>query len=195
MTIRQDRKTKFYKPYINLNGEELSINASDKYGVYKEIIIGFVSQLDIALSIHKRLLVHRIDLHTTYYTPNNKIISRFMNRIKQWLKRNYGLDNIGYIWVREKERAKHQHYHLALLLNGDKIRHPKRLNETLKEKWLPYGHIPVIKSPYYFIDKHNHKEMRGKVIYRVSYLAKVRGKGYRDGQANDYQTSRLKSEK
>ena len=34
--------------------------------------------------------------------------------------------------------------------------------------------------------------MRGKAIYRISYLAKTRGKGYRDPQAKDYETSRLK---
>jgi len=31
-----------------------------------------------------------------------------------------------------------------------------------------------------------------EAIWRISYMAKIRGKGYRDPQANDYQTSRLK---
>jgi hypothetical protein len=34
--------------------------------------------------------------------------------------------------------------------------------------------------------------VRLDAIYRISYLAKVRGKGYRDPQAKDYGTSRLK---
>jgi hypothetical protein len=34
--------------------------------------------------------------------------------------------------------------------------------------------------------------MRAKAINRLSYLAKTRGKGYRDPQAKDYGTSRLK---
>ena len=192
MNKTQDRKTKHFNENLRINGELLGVNAGGKYGVYVEIIQRFVEQLDIAISIHKRLLVHRVDLHTTYYSPNNKIISRFMNRVKQWIGRNYGIDNIGYLWVREQERAKHQHYHLVLLLDGDKIRHPKRLNELIKEKWLPHGHMPVIPRPYYFINKHNHQEKRGDVIYRVSYLAKIRGKGYRDPQAKDYQASRLR---
>ena len=50
----------------------------------------------------------------------------------------------------------------------------------------------MIKHPYYFIDKHNYKEVRAEAIYRISYLAKIRGKRYRDPQAKDYQTSRLK---
>jgi len=191
MPLIQDRKTKHFKPYIEINGETLKVNAGKKKGIYKEIIKRFVSQLDIALSIHKRLLVIRVDFHLNKFSSDNKVISRFMNRLKQWLKRNYGLDKIGYIWAREQERSKQQHYHLALLLDGDKIRHPKRLNGQIKEMWLPYGHMPVIKSPYSFIDKYNHKEVRAEIIYRNSYLAKVRGKRYRDKQIKDYQSSRL----
>ena len=51
--------------------------------------------------------------------------------------------------------------------------------------------MPVIKNPFYFIDKDNYQEMRGEAINRISYLAKTRGKGYRDPQAKDYGTSRL----
>ena len=192
MPLVQDRKTKYFKSDIKINGETININAGKKKGIYKEILERFVGQLDIAYSIHKRVLVHRIDLHTNYFTVNNKIISKFMNRLKQWLKRNYGLDKIGYIWVREKERSDKQHYHLALLLDGDKIRHPKRLNEQIKEMWLPLGHVPVTLNPYYNIDKHNHNETRAEIIERVSYLAKVRGKRIRDKQIKDYQTSRLR---
>jgi len=118
-----------------------------------------------------------------------------MNRLNQWMRRNYGIKNIGYIWVREREKAKEQHYHLALYLDGNKIQHPKKLNAQIKKMWAPHGYMPTISKPYYYIDKNNHKERRLEAIYRVSYLAKVRGKGYRDEQAKDYQTSRLKLSK
>ena len=52
--------------------------------------------------------------------------------------------------------------------------------------------MPVIKNPFYFIDKDNCQEERAKAIDRLSYLAKTRGKGYRDSQAKDYGSSRLK---
>ena len=192
MPLVQDRKTKHFKPYIEINNEIIKINAGATKGIYKEIIERFIDQLDIAFKYHKRLLVHRVDLHLNKFSSDNKVISRFMNRLKQWLKRNYGLDKIGYIWVREQDRSDKQHYHLALLLDGDKIRHPKRLNEQIKEMWLPLGHVPVTLNPYYIIDKHNHNETRAEIIERVSYLAKVRGKRLRDKQIKDYQTSRLR---
>jgi hypothetical protein len=34
--------------------------------------------------------------------------------------------------VREKERAKKQHYHLVLFLYGNKIQHPKKINAKIK---------------------------------------------------------------
>jgi hypothetical protein len=61
----------------------------------------------------------------------------------------------------------------------------------IKEMYAPYGHMPVIENPFYYINKDDNKT-RFEAIYRLSYLAKVRGKGYRDTQAKDYQTSRLK---
>jgi len=115
-----------------------------------------------------------------------------MNRLKQWIKRNYGIIDIGSIWVREREKAKEQHYHLTLYLDGNKIQHPKKLNVQIKEMWAPHGHMPTILKPYYYIDRNNLKARRLDAIYRVSYLAKVRGKGYRDEQAKDYGASRLK---
>jgi len=191
MPLVQDRKTKHFKPYIEINDETIKINAGATRGIYKEIIARFIDQFDIAFKVHKRLLVHRVDLHLNKFSSDNKVISRFMNRLKQWLKRNYGLEKIGYIWVREQEKSDKQHYHLALLLDGDKIRHPKRLNEQIREMWLPLGHVPVTLNPYYNINKHNHNETRAEIIERVSYLAKVRGKRIRDKQTKDYQTSRL----
>ena len=61
----------------------------------------------------------------------------------------------------------------------------------MKEMWLESGHMPYLEHPFYYIDKHNIETERLKVIYRVSYLAKARGKGYRDKQAKDYGSSKL----
>jgi hypothetical protein len=188
---KQDRKTKYFKDYIELNNEQLKINSGVDKGIYLEILTRIINQLDTSYSIHKRLLVVRFDLHLRHYTPNNEVISKFIKRTKQWVSRNYKMKDIGYVWVREVERSKVQHYHLVLFLDGDKIKHPGRLIKRLKETWLDNGHMPVIKNPYYFLDKHNRQELRGKVIDRLSYLAKTRGKRYRDHHTKDYGSSRL----
>ena len=191
MSNRNNRKTVYFDEHYEYNGEILTIQQG-KQGVYIETLNKIIEQLDIALQIHKRILVHRFDLHVNYYEGNSKCLSKFMNRLKQWIKRNYGIIGIGSIWVREREKSKEQHYHLALFLDGNKIQHPKKLNAQIKEMWGPNGHMPTISNPFYYIDKNNLETERLEAIYRVSYLAKVRGKGYRDEQAKDYEASRLK---
>ena len=62
----------------------------------------------------------------------------------------------------------------------------------IKDAWeRPTGgyHVPTIKRPFYFV---NSEEIVQEVVYRVSYLAKTRGKGYRPPQTKDFQCSRMK---
>ena len=188
---KQDRKTKYFKDYLELNNEQLKINAGVDKGIYLEILTRIINQLDIAYSIHKRILVVRFDLHLNHYTSNNEVISKFLKRIKQWLSRNYKMKDIGHTWARELERAKAQHYHCVLFLDGDKIQYPSKLIEQIKKTWSQNGHMHKVKNSFYYIDKNNYQEERAEAIYRISYLAKTRGKGYRDLQAKDYGASRL----
>jgi len=188
----KNRKKEYYNSTLTFNNEELTINSNNVYGVYPIIIEKMIEQLDASIRIHKRVFVLRLDLHLREYSADNKTISTFMNRLKQWIGRNYKTKDIGSIWVREMEKAKHQHYHVALFIDGDVIRTSHKILKVIRAKWFQNGHVPVIENPYYFIDKHNLKEKRASVIERLSYYAKTRGKGYRDPQAKDYQTSRLR---
>ena len=188
---KRNRKKEHYGSLLTINNEQLEINSTDTLGVYPKIIEKVVEQLDICIAIHKRVFVLRFDLHLKEYSGDNKIISTFMNRLKQWIKRNYKPKDIGFGGVREQERAKTQHYHVALFIDGDVIRYPNKLLRAIRPKWFKYGHCPVLEHPYYFIDKHNLEDERKEVIKRVSYLGKTRGKGYRASPAKDYQTSRL----
>ena len=189
---KRNRKKEFYNHSLIINNEHIEINSTDTLGVYPIIIEKMVEQLDICIDIHKRVFVLRFDLHLKEYSGDNKIISTFMNRLKQWIKRNYKTKDIGSQWVREMERDKTHHYHVALFIDGDVIRTSQRLLRAIRAKWFKYGHCPVVEHPYYFIDKHNLEDERKEVIKRLSYLAKTRGKGYRNSQAKDYSTSRLK---
>ena len=111
---------------------------------------------------------------------------------RQKLKRVYGFKDIGYAWAREQERSKKQHYHFVLFLDGDLIRHSSKITQIIKQAWEREGsncYMPVIPRPFHFADN---EEAVQDMLERVSYLAKPRGKGYRDNQVKDYNCSRMK---
>lgn len=189
---RRNRKQIIKEGWINYKGEQIEICNSSDYGIYKEIITSLIEQLDASIYIHKRILCVRLDFHVNYHTSNNIRFSNFLKQLKQWISRNYGIKQIGHQWVREQEKSKKQHYHLVLFLDGNKIQNPKKINEIIREMWLPRGSMYVPENCYIYIDKHNISTSRPKAIYRSSYMAKIRGKSYRDSQTKDYSSSRLK---
>lgn len=190
----RNRKRVIYDNVVEFQGSEYEVNSKTS-GLYSEIIIRMLSQLDIALKKWRRVFVFRFDLHSAYYAPDNQRISRFKDRLFKRLQRSYGFKKIGFCWVREQDRAEAQHYHWVLFLDGSLIRHSSIISEMVKECWedeTGAHHVPYIPHRYHFVDS---KETLAKVIFRISYLAKARGKGYRDKQAKDFQCSRMKDEK
>jgi len=164
-----------------------------KYGLYTPILHKIIDQYQIALDKWRRVFVLRVELHLSHETDNNRVVTLFLKRLFPQLKQKYDFKDIGYAWAREYHgKGKGQHYHLALFLDGNKVRHSARINEIIKASWeRPLGgyHLGYIKRPFYFV---NNEEVEQKAIYRVSYLAKTRGKGERPPQTKDYQCSRMK---
>ncbi len=182
-----DTITHCNKTYKINNGEH------KKYSLYIEQLKKIIEQFEIGLAKWSRVFVLRFDLHIPYETKDNKQMTGFRKRLFQKLKREYGFDSIGFCWAREYHRkGKGQPYHWAIWLDGNKIRHSSRINEMIKKAWeKPTGgyHVPTIKKPFYFV---NSEEIAQDAIYRLSYLAKTRGKGHRPNQTKDYQCSRMK---
>ena len=179
--------------FYNYKEEELFINSSKTKGVYPNIIEKIVEQLDTCLAIHKRVLVVRFDLSLDEYSGDNHTISTFINRQKQRMFKTYRVKNIGHAWKREQETSKAQHYHVALFIDGNKIQHPSKLLRQIKAKWFKHGRCWIPDDCFYYLDesKTNFKQTRGEAIYRLSYLGKTRGTGYKDVQAKNYSVSRL----
>ena len=190
MSNRLGRKTIVYESNFRFKDETFVVNSGEGKGIIKEILEKLIEQLQISYEIHRRLHVLRFDLHQENYSDDNQTISRFFNLMNQWLRRNYEMKEIGYGWVREKERAKSQHYHCVYYLDGDKIRYPNKLIKKMKEAWI-HGHVPVVENPYYNINQSNYSTEMQNAIERISYMAKSRGKGYRNPQSKDYNVSRL----
>ena len=177
----------FQKVY-SYAGEQYPIN-SRKCGCRTDILQRLIEQTNAMLSWYRRLLFVRIDLHITEYTPKSDLLSAFIKSLRAYVCRTYQTRYMGYVWVREQEKAKRQHYHLVLLLDADVIRHPSALIDKATELWACNGSLYVPKRCYVLIDD---AETKRQAIYRASYLAKPRGKDYQEGGARDYEGSRIK---
>jgi len=178
---------------ISVNGQLWRVD-SRKSGLLSHAIKVMINQVDALLSHHSKVLAIRFDLHIYQQTKDNKIITVFNRRLFKWLKRKYNLKRIGFIWCRELETAKQQHYHYVLMVNGHQVRHPVEILLKVKEIWEQHLNHSLEYTPkncYYNIKRDGFDSIQA-AIWRISYLAKARGKGYKPDQTKNYGTSRIK---
>ncbi|MDB4224947.1 inovirus Gp2 family protein, partial [Granulosicoccus sp.] len=171
----KSRRYLTYAQIIDHEGHSYAINNSQKHGLYPQMLKPAIDQLNICMDRWRRVFVIRFDLHQHEYTENSLMISRFRKNLARKLERQYGISAVGYYWVREREKVKNQHYHVALFLDGNLIRHPSALVKIITETW---GNLNTGNSTYY--PKHCYynvvdNQSRNEVVYRLSYFAKSRG--------------------
>lgn len=200
------------EPTIELGGLELDVMVKGD-GYYREPLIAIKDQLDAMLSHHSKVFVFRFDIRIkkdSYYddegiehgtfTDDNQIITNFLKVFNRWLKRRYKLLRVGYVWCREIEKAKKQHYHLVLMVDGNKINATTSLHNTIKPKIkelaIEQGLVEHIPPNAYMVDNADLNKddytLYKAAFYRASYLAKVAGKNIKGERANNFQTSRVK---
>ena len=175
------------------NGTSYRINNKPCQGVYLEIIHKTIEQLDACLVKWRRVFVIRFDLHQRHSTDDSKMVSMFLKNLKRRIEREYRTAEVGHIWVRETETAKSQHYHVSLYLDGSKIRHSSKLIEIISDAWSKRrdgNTVGLVEKCFYNVTDETTK---ADAIYRLSYLGKARGKGYRDPQAKDFGASRIRA--
>ncbi|WP_429108593.1 YagK/YfjJ domain-containing protein [Aeromonas media] len=162
---------------------------SAKSGCYTDILQRIIEQILLMKSHYGRVLFVRLDLHHQHFGEDNELVSAFIKSARAFVQRRYQTRHLGFVWVREQERAKQQHYHLTLMIDGDVVRHPANLFKVLNESWQRRGGtLSIPKNPFIFID--NEDTLR-TAIERASYLAKARGKGYQQGGAHNFGCSQI----
>jgi len=175
-----------------VSGQTLWINGK-KSGVYMSMLEPIIGQLEAMLSHHSKIHILRFDFHQPIYSNTNEKMTVFNRRLFKWLKRNYRLNRIGFAWVREKEKAKQQHYHYVLMIDGHKVQYSDLIQKKVIKIWteITDGNTCWIpKHPFYNVARNDSDSLQ-EAVYRISYLAKVRGKGFRPPQTKDYSTSRI----
>ena len=118
------------------NGHPINTNKEKKQGCDTKILNKIDKTLEYATNKHCKVLGVRFDLRYPkgyHASKDNKDISEFMSKFNKDLKRKK-LDPLT-IWVREKSREKNQHVHVAVMLDGNKIQFPNKINELATKHW------------------------------------------------------------
>jgi len=182
---------------ITIDGLELPILTHDgKYNCFVEPLPKIKRELDAMLSHHRKVFVFRIDIRIERYTADNEVMTKFLRSFIPWLKRRYNLKRVGYVWCREVETSKKQHYHLVFMVDGTAVKTMKTITDKAIEiasiqdlsPWIP-------KSPSYLIERKRLDEgdysKYKEAFRRASYIAKERGKKVKGTSVNSFQTSRV----
>lgn len=130
-----------------------------------------------------RFLAIRYDFHQPQYTADNRVITRFHQLLIPALRNEYPKSFARVFWVREQNQAAAQHYHYLLMVDGNCVRHPLKINKLVESCWniATGGTVWFPKHGYYLIRK-NDTEAMAALLLRVSYFAKRHSK---EGIAKD----------
>ncbi|QUN04778.1 inovirus-type Gp2 protein [Shewanella yunxiaonensis] len=133
-------------------------------------------------SYHYRMLAIRYDLHQPKYVEDNKRMTVFFRRLNKRLSSKYKGIDMKYLWVREQAKVDAPHYHILLLLNGQKVNYPENISKICNDIWSDMGGMLYYpENLYYDISRGNTNQV-GRLLYRVSYLAKGKDKDKRPVQ-------------
>lgn len=188
-------------PTVTIDGLELPIQNKGKdgkiYNCYVEPLQRFKREIDAMLSHHCKVFVLRFDVRVHTYTPTNTVITDFRKSYAERVKRYYKTKNVAYVWCREVEKKKKQHYHFAVIVDGNEAWVAGALLAMAEEvaaiQDLSIGYCD---NPSYLIKRTDLAKgdynTYNDAFYRLSYLAKERGKTIKAERANSYQTSRIK---
>ena len=172
---------------------EILANKEKKHGIFTPMMNKAIEQLTICQSKFGKVFVLAFNLHhRDVYRADNKWITRFRKNLFRKLERKYGMNEVGFIWSREQETAKGQHYHFWLYLDGRVINYHGEVLKLVTSTWRRINAANTVgyirDTPFYDVRDHDTKL---KAVSRISYCCKARGKGYRPQQTKDYSTSRL----
>lgn len=184
--------------YMKLNGRQWRVNAGGNLYVDKAFMRRAFEEIDVIYQTYSQMNTILFNLHLPSGSshPTNEVISAFIRKLKSVLMAPpYNLKRFAYMWVREQEQSDVPHYHVAIFVDESRVHHPGRLLDILKGKWKQVsngGHFSYVKDCFHIVNRGDEGAL-GEVVYRVSYLGKLRSKGKRLSQTNDYSMSRLTS--
>jgi hypothetical protein len=186
-------KTITYADEIAFEGVLLPIktpNARAGDGCYVEILDSMYNNLSAMLSQYSKVLVVQFGFMCLDYSLDNRGMSNLVRVIKRRVGRRYGKP-LALCWVRSVTASGYLHYHVALMLNGHRIRSQYSLWPLIRQILDQRNYLTPGFSEGQHLVVRDDLESARKAFQHLSYLAKVRTKGRRPHQTKDFSSTRL----
>jgi hypothetical protein len=161
-------------------------------GLNKRHLARLFLQMDIMLTKYSKVCVIQFDLHMLEYTSDNNKMAIFKRRLLGQVSSKYKISerDIAYFWCREYEKGKGQHYHWAVIVDGKKVRSGYPTNAMAKLAWEQMD--GTFHARQYHNVSRTSLNSQCEVMDHLSYLAKVRTKGYAGDKVKSFSSSKLK---
>lgn len=146
------------------------------------------------LNMHSKLFMIRFDVALYDSPEDNKEIGKLSRYITKKLESRYQSE-VGFGWVREQNSHSEKcHYHCFVMLNGQKVRNTYTTFNVVKAAMKLLINI-TIHFPYNcsYMVLRNDLSSQQAAFYRLSYLAKNKGKTDLPVKTKSHNFSRLKS--
>lgn len=141
------------------------------YQIRKDIMNCIFTVLREFFERRSKLTAIRIELHLKKWTANNAPVREFFTKLRRQLFKQYGKIYHRYIWAREQNQAKAQHYHVVLLVDGQFVKHPSIIEKIARSIWI-YGYFCLPPRPFY----HIHRDQIGRFCALVGSVISPRQK-------------------
>ena len=190
------------KKVVEINGKFLPINTQGEgKGCYMEMLRRIDEQLTSMLTHHNKVLLVRVDIHLApdIRPEDNDIMSHYIRKMRRWAQRKYKVKRLGFAWCRELCKSKKIHYHIALMIDGDKTQDHRTIVKETNRIVNSYKHLGYDSTQIYPKDCFHMLHRGDKIEYNtafkhLSYMAKERTKDYKYLSPNgkNFFTSRIK---
>lgn len=196
INITAQRRTKkkndiTYNKTVNFDGAVLPIQNRDDWGSYRPALRSIHTQLKNMLSHHCKLLALRTDFHVNSEQWTEGDFSIFLKRSKRQLCKHYQLKRIAHVWARESSKNGSHHYHLVLILDGNKVNHPIVVTNILTQEWVKLGHShPRRNNHHILVSSVDDKFL--DAFFHFSYLAKIHTKDQQPSGTRNFGSSQVR---
>lgn len=186
-------------PIYTQQHQGYSIMANGNLLIREDIMNDIIAHVEVYTQLHSKTFVVFFGLNYPNHITitDNTRLQYFLDRFLKHLDGTKDLHPM-YVWVREQKSSHNPHYHIMLLLNGQKIQTRFGIMAEATRLWGVINNCDGNGLVHYETDsmmlRKDYQSFHSDVaqcIYNASYLAKVNTKGNAPYRQREYDSTNL----